>query len=321
MSISPEVQTWLLEGTDPSVRYRVLRELLGRPENDPDVLAARQEIGVEGWAADLLSQQHPDGHWVTPGTAPSDMEQPLLVSTRYFLLILADLGVRGSDPRMARAVELYLDRMTGPDFVELGGKDSEPCFTSFDVKLALLYGHGDEPRIGRSIEWLVSAQKADGGWNCQISDAGTLDTWEPLEAFAAIPESRRTSEVRTAIDRGLEFYLERELMNEDGTTYAPWLRLHYPRHYFYDVLAGLEAVTALGKGHDPRLKRALDWLESKRNGDGRWILEVVHPDREDEEYLGSQHSPYFSIGLEFPRRPSRWLTATALIVLHRAGRV
>jgi len=321
MELPASLRDWLLEGTDPSVRHRVLRELLDRPADDPDVVAARKEIGVEGWAADLLALQHPDGHWVTPSATSADMEQPLCISTRYFLLVLTDLGVTSADPRMARAVDLYLDRMSGPDFVELGGKDSEPCFTSFDVKLAVLFGHGDEPRVRRAIDWLVSAQKKDGGWNCQPSKRGTLDTWEPLEAFAAIPEQDRTPRVRAAIERGLDFYLSRGLMNEGGSTYAPWLRLHYPRHYFYDVLVGLDMVTALGKGRDPRLKDAWEWLEGKRNNEGRWVLEALHPDREDEEYLEAARGPIFPFGLEFPGRPSRWITAIALIALHRAGRI
>jgi hypothetical protein len=321
MVLPSSLSNWLLEGTDPSVRHRVLRELLDRPDNDPDVVAAREEIGVKGWAADLLALQHPDGHWVTPSSAPSDMEQPLYISTRYFLLVLTDLGVTSADPRMARGVDLYLNRMTGPDFEELGGKDSEACFTSFDVKLGNLFGHADEPRIRRSIDWLVSAQKKDGGWNCQPSEAGTLDTWEPLEVFATIPERGRTPQVREAIERGLEFYLSRGLMNEGVPTYAPWLRLHYPRHYFYDVLVGLDTVTALGKGGDPRLRQAWEWLERKRDREGKWTLEALHPDREDEEYLQDFREPIFPFGLELPGRPSRWITTQALAVLHRAGRV
>ena len=48
MALSAEFRAWLLEGSDPSVRYRPLRELLGRPEDDPEVSAARKEIGIRG---------------------------------------------------------------------------------------------------------------------------------------------------------------------------------------------------------------------------------------------------------------------------------
>ena len=59
MALSAELRAWLLDRNDPSVRYRVLRELLDRPEDDPEVSAARREIGVRGWAAEILARQHP----------------------------------------------------------------------------------------------------------------------------------------------------------------------------------------------------------------------------------------------------------------------
>jgi len=88
-------------------------------------------------------------------------------------------------------------------------------------------------------------------------------------------------------------------MHGDGAAYAPWFRLHYPVHYYYDILVGLDVVTALGRGDDPRLRPALAWLEERPNRDGRWNLDALHPDLEDEGYLKGMRTPYFSFGLEF----------------------
>ncbi len=44
-----------------------------------------------------------------------------------------------------------------------------------------------------------------------------------------------------AIDKGAEFYLERKLFKE-RPKYAPWFRFHYPNHYFYDILVGLDVI-------------------------------------------------------------------------------
>jgi hypothetical protein len=321
VELSPELQKWLLDGTDPSVRYRVLRELLDRPEDDPEVAAARKEIGVKGWAAELLSRQLPEGQWFTPGTSARELYRPEYVSTNWCMVVLSDLGATRSDPRVARAAELMLDRYSSAEFDELGGKDSELCCTGNDVRIMTRFGYGEDPRVLRALEWLVSAQKPDGGWHCFPSEAGTLDAWEALAAFAALPNERRTPGIRRAIDRGMEFYLDRELLYENGATYAPWLRLHYPVHYFYDVLVGLDVATALGRGSDPRLGKALNWLEQRRNRDGSWKLEALHPDVEDAEYLEGMRTPYFALGLEFPGCPSRWITTTALAVLRRAGRL
>ncbi len=319
--LAPALRSWLLRDSDPSVRYRVLRELLDRRESDPQVVAARSAIGRTGWAAELLALQLPGGQWGTPRSTPRDMEGPKYLATRYVLHLLADLGMDRSDPRVARATRLYLDRMSGPRFNEMGGKDSEVCCTGGDVRIATRLGFGDDQRVTRSIEWLLAAQKKDGGWHCWPSRSGTLESWAALGAFAAIPDERRSPAMRRSIERGLAFYLDRELMDEGDLPYAPWLRLHFPVHYYYDVLVGLDLATALGKGDDPRLTRALDWLEGRRNPDGSWNLDALHPDVEEDAYLEGLGTPFFPLGVEFPGRPSRWITVTALKVLYRAGRL
>ena len=80
-----------------------------------------------------------------------------------------------------------------------------------------------------------------------------------------------------AVGKGAEFYLEREL-HRQGERYEPWYRFHYPIHYYYDLLVGLDFMTALGYGGDRRLGYALSLLKEKRGKDGRWALDAVHPD-------------------------------------------
>jgi len=320
--IPEEVQAWLLNESDPSVRYRVLRELLDRTESDPAVAAARREIGVRGWAAEILSRQLPGGQWVTPGTSAQELYRPKYSATNWSLIILAELGADRSDPRVARAAELMLDRFGDPADDNLGGEQSEVCFTGNCVRMMHRLGYGDDPRVVRATEWLVTAQKADGGWHCWPSESGTLAAWEALAALAAVPEPRRSPEIRRALDRGVEFYLERGLMRDDEGTYPPWLRIHYPRHYYYDVLIGLDILTALGRGRDPRILPALAWLEAKRSPDGTWPLEALQPDLDpSDDYFDHQRTPYYPVGLELVGRPSRWITAEALCVLRRSGRI
>lgn len=322
MDPNAPVIAWLLEGDEPSVRARVLPELLDRSENDPEVVAARREIGHKGWAAELLRFQLSDGQWVTPGTSMQELYRPKYAATNWCLLVLAELGASRSDPRVARGAELLLRQASDPGDDGLGGEGSEVCFTGNCVRMMTRFGYGGDPRVVRAVDWLVSVQKEDGGWHCFPSTTGTLDAWEALAAFAALPTGGRSPAVLAAIDRGVEFFLESGLLREGPEPYAPWLRLHYPIHYYYDALVGLEIVTSLGRGDDRRLRPALDWLESKRGPEGRWNLDSLHPDIEvGPEYLGKGvRSPYFPMGFEYAGRPSRWITLRALAVLRRAGR-
>jgi hypothetical protein len=318
MAIPRGLQDWLLDGADPSVRYRVLRELLDRPEDDPEVRAARRQIGRVGWAAEILKEQLADGQWHTPGTSGRELYRPKYVATNWRLLVLADLGVSGTDPRVGKALGLFLRRFSGPRG-GFGGRESEVCFTGNAARMLVRFGRLDEPCLGTSIDWLVRHQKSDGGWHCFPSRTGTLDGWEAMSAFAALPPAARSPTVERSIERGAEFYLDRGLVREGPRPYAPWRRLHFPVHYYYDLLVGLDLLTALGYGRDRRLRAPLDLLESMRGPGGRWYLDAIHPDVDDPAY--PLRPPIYPFVLEFPGRPSRWITTTALAVLRRAGRL
>ena len=55
-----KVIDWLLD-TDPAIRWQVMRDLTHEPA---DVIAAeRARIAIEGWGAELLALQTPDGLW------------------------------------------------------------------------------------------------------------------------------------------------------------------------------------------------------------------------------------------------------------------
>ncbi len=318
MALRRGLRTWLLaRDADPSVRVRVLRELLDRPADDPAVHRAEKEIGRKGWAAKILREQHPGGQWDTKGTSAFELYRPKYVATNWRLLVLADLGLTRRNPRVAKAVALFFRRFSGPAG-GLGDRGSEVCFTGNAVRMLVRFGYLKDPRLRPAIDWLVRHQKADGGWHCFPSRTGTLDCWEALSAFAAIPPASRTASVDRAIERGAEFYLDRRLFREGREPYAPWFRLHYPVHYYYDILVGLDVLTSLGYGDDPRMRPALDRLEKMRNRDGSWNMDALHPDSEDPVY--QFRGPFYPFGLEVPGRSSRWITTTALAVLRRAGR-
>jgi hypothetical protein len=127
--------------------------------------------------------------------------------------------------------------------------------------------------------------------------------------------------MRDCVARGAEFYLGREL-HRQGARYEPWYRFHWPTHYYYDLLVGLEILTSLGYGEDPRLQFALDYLRKKRRPDGRWNLDAVHPDggpRGEEWYAAHPKDRPTPLVFESPRRPSKMVTLRALTVLSRVG--
>jgi hypothetical protein len=317
MNVNPRIRRWLAgPRSDPSVRARFWLEVEGRSPQDPRVRAALRAIGRDGWGAFLLGFQWPDGHWVTPGTTARDLYLPKYVVTNWVAIVLADLGMTRADPRIRRAAEMILSRWSAKGG-DLTGRSGEICVTGNAVRTLIRFGYLDHPAVQRSIGWIVRTQKSDGGWHCFPSRTGTLDGWEGLAAMAEIPEEERDASVRRSLERGAEFFLDRHLMYEGKVRYPPWFRIHYPNHYYYDVLVGLRILTRLGYGADRRLAPAVRWLRSKRRRDGTWALDAAHPDLDPERGGYSMRRPTFPMILEPLNEPSQWATVEALSVLAR----
>src|SRR5213080_1358055 len=97
MDLRRGLRDWLLANdSDPSVRLRVLRDLLDRPEDDPALVRAQKEIGRKGWAA--------------RGTSALELYRPKYVATNWRLLVLADLGLTKKHPRVAKGMDLLVRR-------------------------------------------------------------------------------------------------------------------------------------------------------------------------------------------------------------------
>ncbi len=310
--MKPRALEWLLEDDQPAIRYLALRGVLDRDADDPEVEEAREAIPTRGWASDLLKSQKPGGWWVSD----EDLYRPKYLSTNWMLLILSDLGLTRRNPHVRKACELWIRRFSRKDggFDTEGSKESELCLVGNTARALVKFGYSEHPQVRSAFEWLVKNQKENGGWHCWGRN-GVIDAWEGMSAFAVYPRQKWTRGMKRAVERGAEFYLKRKLHSE-GKVYEPWYRFHYPVHYYYDILVGLDMITALGYTDDPRLKEPLDHLRGKMRKDGRWNLDAVHPDApyaKDPKYKG-RFTPF---SVEKAGKPSKMITLGALSVLRR----
>jgi len=295
------VLTWLLERKEPSIRYLASRDLTVPRPSERALRYLRARVTEDGWAKRILSRQKEKTWWATDKTCYA----PKFKSTIWQLQVLADLGVSGKDERISNAVEFWFRLHYARDggyCPWLGHSKGHLCTTGNMARSLIRMGYLRDERVESAIDWLVDHQEKDGGWDCFGRKRGTIDGWEAMSALAEVPNSRRSPDVRKAVEAGAEFFLARNLLHE-GRQFDPWYMLRYPWHYHYDVLAGLDFMTSLGYGRDPRMTEALTHVRSKRLADGRWALDSTNGD----------------LSLETPHRPSKMVTFLALRVMRRVG--
>lgn len=305
------------------MRYFTLVDILGRKKDDREVREAYSRIPRAGWAKDILDAQLPSGCWVHE----KSLFLPTFHATFWMLLILSDLGLTKKDARIDRACQLWLKRNATKDggFSQTGRSDGHLCITGNSARALVKFGYVDHPKVKRAFEWIVRNQAEQGGWSCwnfgkPPHRGRTLDSWEPLSAFAVYPRQKWTRSMKLACALGAEFFLERELHTQ-GARWEQWYRFHYPVHYYYDLLVGLDFMTALGYSGDKRLAYALSLLKKKRREDGRWDLDANRPEPSarlkafrKSHPKSKELTPFI---LEEPGRPSKMITLTAMKVLTR----
>ena len=324
---------WLLGSNEPWTRYRTLVDLLDRPQDDAEVQAARAAMAAHPQVQALAAEA---AAW--PGYAirrHNDAGHPL-----HKLSTLADFGLRArppetggtGDPGIATAAERVLAHQS-PDgaFQSLisipkafGGDDQDHwawvlCDAPTLVYALLAMGLGNDPRVGRAVDHLVSLVE-ENGWRCvaapelgrfrgpgRKTDPCPIANVYALKALAQAPERPDSP----AAHAGAEMLLRHwELRAEikpylfgAGTDYR---KLKYP-FVWYDILHVTEVLSRFpfARG-DPRLKEMAAAIAAQADGQGRFTA-------------GSMYQAWKGWSFADKKNPSPWLTFLAVRTLKRLG--
>jgi hypothetical protein len=307
---------WLL-GSDPAIRWQVMRDLLGSPE--PEWRAERAKVETEGWGARLLACQDDDGQWAGGAFIPAgfgsrewqETGQPW-TATLFALSQLREFGLDPSSPRARRTAELIgAGSRWDHDGEPYWAGEAEECINGRVVADGAYFGVDVSPLAAR----LAGERLADGGWNCERANgsvrssfASTINVLEGLlEYEKATGGTVATSQARST---GEEYLLERHLFRRLSTgepADEQFLQFLYPNRWHYDVLRALDyfraAAGLTAAAPDPRLGEAVDQVRSKRREDGTWLLDRSLPGR---VWFGMDDGE---------GKPSRWVTLRASRVL------
>lgn len=327
------VLDWLLEPSEPGVRFFALRDLVGAPPDDKDLVAARRATIRRSPVREILEAQDRDGFWVKagPGYAPK------YTGTVWQVIFLGQFGADGDDRRVRRGAEYVLDHSRA----SLGGFSCNAtpaamihCLQGNLGASLIELGFLDDPRLQDALDWLARSITGEGiaaaeskegrrfyrsgnsapGFCCAANNHKPC-AWgaiPALDALSRVPPARRTAVQKRAVRRGIEFLLSVDPataaypMGWGSKPNASWFKFGYPMGYVTDVLRNAEVLVALGKGKDRRLRGLRELILSKRQPDGRWRLEY--------SYAGKT---WFDLGSK--RTPSKWVTLRARRALKGLG--
>jgi hypothetical protein len=301
--MTKEIIAWLLKG-DVSIQYQTNRDLLGF--NKPGL---RKKIESEGWGMKFLSRRQRNGHW------GRGFYQPKWTSTHYTLLDLKNLGIPPKNKAIRETLKIIFKNQKAVD----GGinpigtvQKSDICINGMVLNYASYFQVRQEDLMS-VVDFLLSEQMSDGGFNCQSNRKGavhsslhsTLSVLEGILEYENNGYHYRIKELRKAKLESEEFILMHKLFRSDRTgeiINANFLKLYYPCRWYYDILKAMDYFHFAKRNYDDRMQEALNIIVNKRMSSGQWKVAAMHP--------GQTH-----FEMEKAGKPSRWNTLRALRVL------
>lgn len=183
----------LLAAPSPSLRWLVLRDLLERPDEDPELRELAALRHSDPLISDLLAAQTGAGFWPGPGSAGS---KDAIRGTSQALVRLGTLGFGADFPAVQRGADFLFSQQNSDGSwpllsnLEQGSRhrhyDMIPLQTAMPLRGLAAAGYASDPRAELAFEWLLAQRLEDGAW-----PTGTASgTYGRVAGYRRLPHSR-----------------------------------------------------------------------------------------------------------------------------------
>jgi hypothetical protein len=324
---------WLLEESDPSIRFLTRKEILeeGGMDSYTRVVESSEIKRLVNRSGNLLGDK-----------------KNFDLFYRGVMWCFAEAVERGLDsrtPLVRESAEFILASSQTPSggFSLNWNPRTEIACRSGDMVKYMVRAGLDDDRMEKGIAWIAGAQRHDGGWlHCPL--AGTCDQIRLIMlkkpgsglnretdpevtscfyatiacSMALVEFAGRTGTERYTehIAKAAEFFLKRFLYkNSCGEPIRPrggwnpdFRLIGYPVMSQYDILYGLLFIAKAGRISDRRTGEAFNLIMSKQNDDGTWNMESAGTG------MLYGNDPKGRIG-----KKSKWVTLQAMRLLKLAG--
>jgi hypothetical protein len=316
---------WLLGSDEPWTRYRTSLDLLDRPGDDPEVVAARAEMLAHPQVRELVAGTTTWGD--RPFKRHNDASYPI-----YRFSTLADFGLRADDPGMQVGIDAVFAHQSDEGAfqtvvnipVRFGGTGEDMWTWIMCDSPTLLYslqamGLGDDPRVQRAVQHLAGLVD-DNGWRCvaapelgkfkgpgRKADPCPIVNVYALKALSLAPDLLDSPASRMGTEMLLwhwEHQSERKLfLFGIGTDFR---KLKYP-FVWYDILHVVDVLSRFPfVQQDPRFLEMVEAITQQADEHGRYTAR-------------SMYMAWRGWSFADKKQPSPWLTLLVLRALKRAN--
>lgn len=313
--IKQELKTWLLNPDDPSLQFRVMTELLDISETEKEITAIKKQISGSKPVQKIFGKIHPDGYWLqknprTKKIVGDGVEYGSFATTHFCLSYLSELGLTKEHPLIEKASERYLNLMNDDgDWWE-----HMSCLLGYNIRTFVKLGYKNDKRLQKAIQLLLNTNRPDGGYLCDMHEkygkrkkkkSCIRGSAKALLALSDFPEHWNHPRCKELI----QYFLNRNgIYNSQKTEFAnkDMLPFSFPMTWGTNSWEILFALSKMGLGNDERLANAWDFIKSKQNKEGKYLL----------DYTPTQ-SPW-KVGKK--GEPNKWVTFYVLLAYkNRSG--
>jgi len=317
----------LFQMSSPPVKYWLLTQVMGKDEHDAVLRDTLRHCEKYAPKVKLLAKLRPDGTWPIPqhkkvaedaGPGP-----PIGFTYRTVLWNLHTLGdyhTSRDEGHVEEALQNLLRWQCEDGYIPGPWTDAFPLpyFNGHAAHALLSFGLGREKKVRILLDWLLSMQRPDGGWNIPYmedlhylpefrwmrmhdfirlmkkEDKSKFDLtkfnnipscqWSTILVVWGLAESPKLAKSK-AVNKGAEFFLNRFFKRNAHSNYylteKHWTTLKHPIRFGNGLMA-LDILTNLGFGpDDPRMDKPISWLINARSPDGFWNQSMrPHPERD-----------------------------------------
>ncbi|OFW51353.1 MAG: hypothetical protein A2163_11390 [Actinobacteria bacterium RBG_13_35_12] len=304
------VTSWLIEDDNPYIKYLTYKNILGKKidkKGSPEIIDRFASFKA---VSSILNMQSKKGWW---GTDTYSFN-PLYKNTFWQLYFLSIMGITRRISGIDKAVELVVNHIQKDD----GSFPSSSkysgnlcCMEGISLEMLLRLGYADYDFTKKSINFINNLVYRES-FRCKYRQ-NLRCPWgaiKILKAYNLVPEKYVDEKLESTKKKALDFLVKYDIVEANYPRKKDrsnnWFMFGYPRSYNSDILELVTVVVDAGCSKNSRnVRRALDYILSKRLPDGTWKMEYSLNGR-------------MLVDIEKKNKPSKWITYFALKTLYRS---